>query len=258
MPVKHIASRDNAQFRSWLALAEDRQVRRARNQTVLDGAHLIEEANRAGIAPVQIILDADSGDPEPWCQRYPDVSVSVLGHTLFKRLTPVATPTGVLAVIDIPRPARLLEQACVVMIEDVQDPGNLGALIRTAAAAGVADLLLSRGCAEAWSPKTLRGGQGGHFRVALHEGIDLVEAARRHPGPVYAAALRQSTSLYSLDLSGYPAFLFGNEGAGLSAAVLAEATPFSIPMPGAIESLNVVTAAAVCLFERVRQREVAR
>lgn len=257
MPVKHIASRDNPQFRSWLALADDRQARRTRNQALLDGAHLIAEATRAGIRPVQLILDADQGDPEPWCQRHPDVPVSVLAPALFKRLAPVATPTGVLAVIDIPRPTQAPEQACVVMVEDVQDPGNLGALIRTAAAAGVAALLLSRGCAEAWSPKTLRGGQGGHFRVDLHEGVDLVEAARRHAGPVYAAALRQPTTLYALDLSGHPAFLFGNEGAGLSAALMAEATPFSIPMPGAVESLNVATAAAVCLFERVRQRGAA-
>lgn len=258
MPVKHITSRDNAQYRSWLALAEARQARRTRNQTLLDGAHLIVEATRAGITPVQLIVDAEAGDPESWRQRYPGVPVSVLGHDLFKRLAPVATPTGVLALIDIPRPLHVPEPACVVMIEDVQDPGNLGALIRTAAAAGVEALLLSRGCAEAWSPKTLRGGQGGHFQVVLHEGVDLVEAVRRHAGPVYAAALGQSASLYDLDLSGHPAFLFGNEGAGLSAAVLAAATPFSIPMPGTVESLNVATAAAVCLFERVRQREAGR
>jgi len=140
----------------------------------------------------------------------------------------------------------------VVLLEDIQDPGNLGALLRTAAAAGVEQAYLSTACADAWSPKALRGGQGAHFRLGVQERADLVAVARRFP--VHAAVLGARESLFDLDLRGTAGFAFGNEGAGLSEALRACTRPFSIPMSGQVESLNVAAAAAVCLFERVRQR----
>jgi TrmH family RNA methyltransferase len=89
--------------------------------------------------------------------------------------------------------------------------------------------------------------------LAIHEGEDLIRVAKAFHGSVYAAALRNDRKLYQLDLAAPVAFAFGNEGAGLSQALLAETTPFTIPMSGAVESLNVAAAAAICLFERVRQ-----
>jgi TrmH family RNA methyltransferase len=156
-------------------------------------------------------------------------------------------------VIDIPAGRLAGQSNFVLLLEDIQEPGNLGALLRTAAAAGVEVVYLSKGCTEAWSPKTLRGGQGGHFRLEIVEGSDLKQVAESFSGTVYAAALRSSRSLYDLSLTGAVAFAFGNEGAGLSAELLRSSESFSIPMPGAVESLNVAAAAAVCLFERVRQ-----
>lgn len=254
MSVKQIASKDNAFFRELLSLAEDRRSRRASGRTLLDGEHLLEEALRAGVAPRQLIVRDDDGErATAWPDRLPGVPVTLLAPGLFGRLSPVASPTGVLTVIDIPRPAQTAAAGFVMLLEDVQDPGNLGSLLRTAAAAGVEAVHLSPGCAEAWSPKALRGGQGGHFRLRIHEAADLVQVARGFPGRVYAAALRQGSSLFELDLAGPVAFAFGNEGAGLGDALLAEVEAFSIPMPGQVESLNVAAAAAVCLFERVRQ-----
>jgi TrmH family RNA methyltransferase len=113
---------------------------------------------------------------------------------------------------------------------------------------------LSQGCSDAWSPKCLRGGQGAHFQLAIHENVDLPNLALGFDGSVYAASLGGTASLFDLDLRGRVGFAFGNEGAGLSAPLCAAAQPFIIPMPGKVESLNVATAAAVCLFERVRQR----
>ncbi|MDD4881624.1 MAG: RNA methyltransferase, partial [Gallionellaceae bacterium] len=166
---------------------------------------------------------------------------------------PVSTPTGILSVIDIPKPEPARSDRFAMLLEEIQDPGNLGSLLRSAAAAGVEAVYLSKGCAEAWSPKALRGSQGGHFRLNIHEGADLTETVRMFPGRAYAAALRCGCDLYSLDLTGPSAFAFGNEGAGLSDALLRETTAFSIPMAGEVESLNVAAAAAICLFERVRQ-----
>lgn len=253
MSVKYIASRENVLFRGLLALAESRQARREKGQTLLDGEHLLEEATRAGIAPNYLIVCEGMSEVEAWLTRLPQVPVVSLTPPLFKKLTPVSTPTGILSVIDIPRPEPAPGDRFVMLLEEIQDPGNLGSLLRTAAAAGVEAVYLSRGCTEAWSPKALRGSQGGHFRLHIHEGADLTEVARAFPGAVYAAALRCGCDLYSLDLTGPSAFAFGNEGAGLSDALLRETTAFSIPMAGEVESLNVAAAAAICLFERVRQ-----
>lgn len=252
MPVKHITSRENPFFRSLLALAESGQERRAKRQTLLDGDHLLDEALATGIVPSCIVLTEASAMPEGWQERLSEVPTVQLPPALFRKLSPVATPTGLLAVIDTPQPEGAPGDF-IVLIENIQEPGNLGALLRTAAAAGADVAYLSKGCAEAWSPKALRGSQGGHFRLAIHEDADLPKVASAFQGTVYAAALRSEQNLYDLDLAGPTAFAFGNEGAGLSEALLRAAKPFSIPMPGKAESLNVAAAAAVCMFERVRQ-----
>jgi RNA methyltransferase, TrmH family len=189
-----------------------------------------------------------------WCNRLPNALPCVLPNALFKTLTPVETPSGILALIEIPQPDAVLQGDCMVLLENIQDPGNLGALLRVAAAAGADSVHLSHGCSEAWSPKCLRGGQGAHFQLAIHEQVDLPELVQSFAAPVYAASLGASVPLYDLDLSGRVGFAFGNEGVGLSPQLCAAAQPFIIPMPGSVESLNVATAAAVCLFERVRQR----
>jgi RNA methyltransferase, TrmH family len=143
--------------------------------------------------------------------------------------------------------------ACVVL-EDVQDPGNLGSILRSAAAAGVRDVLLTPACAQAWSPRVLRAGMGAHFALRLYEQCDIAAFASRYRGRVLAAVRDGAGPVFGTDLRGDVALMFGNEGAGLSAGLLALASArVSIPMPGACESLNVAAAAAVCLFERVRQ-----
>lgn len=252
MPVKLITSRENPFFRSLLALAESRQERRAKRQTLLDGDHLLDEAMASGILPSCIVLTVESVLPEAWQDRLSEVPTVQVPPTLFRKLSPVATPTGLLAVIDTPQPVGPAGNF-IVLIENIQEPGNLGALLRTAAAAGADAAYLSKGCAEAWSPKALRGSQGGHFRLAIYEDADLPQVASAFQGTVYAASLRSEQSLYDLNLVGPTAFAFGNEGAGLSETLVRAAKPFSIPMPGKAESLNVAAAAAVCMFERVRQ-----
>ena len=143
--------------------------------------------------------------------------------------------------------------ACI-MLEDLQDPGNLGSILRSAAAAGVRHVLLSRNAVHAWSPRVLRAGMGAHFLLHIHEQVDLNAAARAFKGTVIATTGNAPRSLYDVDLRGKVALMFGNEGGGLTPALKAAATmEVSIPMPGKTESLNVAAAAAVCLFERVRQ-----
>jgi TrmH family RNA methyltransferase len=258
MPLKHITSRDNPVYRGLLELAESRQARRDQGLTLVDGNHLLEEALLAGITPRRLVFVEGHPELGLWGDRLPEVPLVSLPMALFRKLSPVTTPSGLLAVIGIPRGIPRPEPQFGMLLEAVQDPGNLGALLRSGAAAGVDAVHLSTGCAEAWSPKTLRGGQGAQFHLDVHERSDLESVARDFPGQVYAALPAAGRSLYSLTLTGPTAFVFGNEGAGLGEAVLRHAEAFSIPMPGHAESLNVAAAAAVCLFERVRQLAVAR
>lgn len=254
MSMKQITSRDNPTYRELLGLATNRRDRRQRRQTVLDGEHLLEAALQADCMPRILAFAAHfpASRARYWQERLPQVPAVSLASNLFAALSPVETPAGVLAVIGIPDPASGGE-GVFLLLDEIQDPGNLGAILRVTAAAGGQRVFLSRGCAEAWSPKCLRGGQGAQFRLSIQEKCDLPAVARDHGGPVYAGLLGAGKSLYDLDLRGNVGFAFGNEGSGLSQPLLAACASFSIPMPGQVESLNVATAAAICLFERVRQ-----
>lgn len=258
MSLKRITSRDNPAYRQLLALARNSRDRRRQRQTLLDGEHLLESALQAGLMPRLLVFGehCQAACREPWLARLATVPAVSLPGSLFSPLSPVESPGGLMAVVDIPAPAPGAEDA-LLLLEDIQDPGNLGAILRVAAAAGGWRVCLSKGCAEAWSPKCLRGGQGAQFQLSLQEGAELPAVALAFDGPVYAGMPGAGHRLFDLDLKGRVGFAFGNEGAGLSQQLLAACQAFSIPMPGRIESLNVATAAAVCLFERVRQLGVA-
>lgn len=252
--MKQITSRDNPTFRELLGLANNRRDRRQRRQTVLDGEHLLEAALQADCMP-RILAFAEhfpASRASHWQERLPQAPAVSLASNLFAALSPVETSAGLLAVIDIPDAAPDGE-GVFLLLDEIQDPGNLGAILRVMAAAGGQRVFLSKGCAEAWSPKCLRGGQGAQFQLSIQEGCDLPALAKEFTGPVYAGLLGAGKSLYDLDLSGEVGFAFGNEGSGLSLPLQAACVAFSIPMPGQVESLNVATAAAICLFERVRQ-----
>ncbi len=144
------------------------------------------------------------------------------------------------------------------MLEDIQDPGNLGSILRSAAAAGMQHVFLSAHSVHAWSPRVLRAGMGAHFMLRIYEQCDLPALARGFKGKVIATSQRAKNSVFDADVAGNVAFVFGNEGAGMSAALAAAAHEVvAIPMPGNVESLNIAAAAAVCLFERVRQQHAA-
>ena len=138
------------------------------------------------------------------------------------------------------------------------DPSDRGTLLRTAAAAGIGQALLSPGCAAAWSPKVLRAGQGAHFALAIHEECDLLGFMAGFEGTTAVTCLEGATSLYAAKLDGPIAWVFGAEGQGVRTELIeAAGLRVKIPMPGAVESLNVAAAAAVCLFEMVRRRVMA-
>lgn len=256
MPAKHITSRDNSFFKSLRKLAESSRERRKSGKTLLDGEHLIAAYVATGRLPEVLILSG-GGEKTPATRellaQLSDVPVTEFSPALFSEISPVKTPSGILALVSIPSTQQAGQEFCV-LLEDVQDPGNLGAILRSAAAAGVQTVYLSRQCADAWSPKVLRAGMGAHFVLSIQEDADLPQVAQRLPGILVAASLDAKQSLFDVSLTGPVAFAIGNEGVGLSTelAQLAQ-QKIRIPMPGAMESLNAAAAAAICFFERVRQ-----
>jgi TrmH family RNA methyltransferase len=257
--VKRVTSRANPLFRGWRRLATSRGERREQGLTLIDGVHLLEAYLQRGRTPREVIVSEDAPDQRAIARLLARLPVSpvIVSDRLFKDLTELTTPTGILAVIEIPTPRVETHAECALLLEDIQDPGNLGSILRTAAAAAVGAAWLSKGCADAWSPRVLRGGMGAHFSLPIHERKDLVNTALRRTGRTVALSADAPCSLYELDLTGTIAFAFGNEATGLSPALREVASDHAaIPMGGDVESLNVGAAAAVCLFERNRQRSL--
>ena len=254
--MKLIQSRDNPFFKSLKRLAESGRERRKTGQTLLDGLHLVE-AYEAAFGPVETLIVAEAAQVSGEIARFVESRQAViLADALMRDLGLVDTPSGLLALVKTPRANATVNRGKdAILLDGVQDPGNVGTLLRTAAAAGIGQALLSPGCAAAWSPKVLRAGQGAHFALSIHEDVDLAGFMADYEGTTAVTCLDGATSLYAAQLDGAVAWVFGAEGLGVSPDLIAAARlRVKIPMPGAVESLNVAAAAAVCLFEMVRRR----
>ena len=276
--MKSIQSRDNPFYKELAKLSGSARQRNKSGQTLLDGAHLLAAYLDSDNQPQHILLNSAAlRDDEitGLLQRVKDIPVTQLEDKLFAGLSELKTPTGILSLIDIPEPPQggcrgvpradgstlsqsdmsIAQSRFALLLEEIQDPGNLGSMLRSAAAAGCDAVFLSPGCADAWSPKVLRAAMGGHFSLCIHEQQDLPGVAKAFSGQLLAASLHARHSLYDCDLRGNVAFMVGNEGAGLSDDLLRLATQkITIPMCNKVESLNAAAATAICLFEAVRQR----
>lgn len=254
--MKLIQSRDNPFYKGLKRLAESGRERRKTGRTLLDGVHLVDAYEKA-YGPVESLIVAESALAGGEIAAYAEGRESViLADALMRDIGLVDTPSGLLAVARMPAaPVAVDLEKDAILLDGVQDPGNVGTLLRTAAAAGVKQALLGPGCAAAWSPKVLRAGQGAHFALAIHEDVDLAAFMTDYRGTTAVTCLDGAISLYQADWKGTVAWVFGAEGQGVRRELIALATlKIRIPMPGAIESLNVGAAAAICLFEMVRRR----
>ncbi len=257
--MKTITSAENPRFRALLKLAQSARERRTSGLSLLDGVHLVAAYRDHIGKPAEMVLSQDGlENPEvaALLSGMPDVDAVLFTDALFRQLSSVATPTGIIGVVPTPRleqPVKL--SGASVWLEDIQDPGNVGSILRSAAAAGIATVCLSRHSVHAWSPRVLRAGMGAHFALRIIEGADLLQLAEGYSGRIYATSVSGGTPVFEADLKGDVALLFGNEGGGLTTALAGCANQtVHIPMPGKTESLNVGAAAAICLFERVRQQ----
>ncbi|AVH14595.1 TrmH family RNA methyltransferase [Acinetobacter indicus] len=257
MPTLFLESKDNPKIKHLRGLIEQNSYRKKQGQTVLEGSHLCLawlEQNRK----INAIFTTENALKHPDLNDILDQyqgTVFVIGESLYKDLSTLGTTLACLAIVDLPSSSQALDyQADTLILENVQDPGNVGTLLRSAAAAGIQQIVCTKGSASLWSPRVLRAGMGAHFSLQTFENIQLEEILEQFKIPVYVTSSHRSTSLYAKDLSQPCIWILGNEGQGVSDYALAHAEAVTIPQPGGQESLNVAIAGSVCFFEMVRQR----
>ena len=268
-----ISSRDNPLFKELRALqatgSKGQKARLSSGRVLLEGIHIVQAWVSDPALAVLITSDVGIANHEIDTlvrQHYaacPDTRVIHLDAGLWGELSELANApqsAGLLSLSESVTPTTPTNQDAltgdVLVLDRIQDAGNVGAMLRTAAAAGVVDVVAISGCAHLWSSKVLRAGMGAHRTLRLHEGWSTEQAIERITAPLFLASAHGETSLYALDqkLRQPVAWVFGSEGQGISHGFLMHGKAISIPMHSEVESLNVATAAAVCLFETVRVR----
>ena len=244
-----LRSRDNPQVKRWARLIRETGFRRAEGRVVVEGPHLIASLLAQGIKPSALLATQEALETDEIASlaRQSGLTPVVLSASVFRTIADAQTPPGVAAEIAMPAIRR---DGFRVFLEGVQDAGNVGAIVRSAAAFGAGAVILDRACADPWSPKVLRAGMGGHFAIQITQVDELDSAISSFAGRLVCAVPRGGTKLREADLSGRVGWLFGSEGAGVSPALQQRAAlKVTIPTKPETESLNVAAAAAICLYE---------
>lgn len=262
MPHAHIESTANARVKEWAGLLEKKH-RDRQSKFIVEGIHLVQEALRSDADVECIVYDAGLGVPTELTEdaRRSGHEWIAVTAAIVAKCTEARTPQPVFAVVrksaakltDILR----TENSLVAVLDGVQDPGNVGTIIRAADAAGAAGVIVGRGCADIYNPKTVRSTMGSLFHLPIVEGelTELLPQAREASAKIVSTSLQADRNCYEADYRGMTWFVFGSEGSGVSPEVEAFVDEaIIIPMPGRAESLNVAMAASVLLFEAVRQR----
>ena len=264
LPRLEIRSPSSERFRRLLALSRSSREREAQGLAIIEGEHLLQAWRDAGgaMAPEAVIPRRSSNRETilALCAHAAHQTL-VLDDALFDRLSQVANGPGPLATIRIPQaslPEALDQDA--VYLDGIQDPGNAGTLLRSAAAFGVRLIMSSPDSVSLWSPKVVRAGMGAHFALQICESIPVsVLISVRGAARWTAAAPRSPQSIDAADLRGPRLWIFGAEGKGLSAELSAVNVidRLEIRHQVGIESLNVGVAASICLYEQFTQRQAA-
>jgi TrmH family RNA methyltransferase len=267
--MERITSRQNPIVKRFRQLSHAHGAGRDA-EVLLDGAHLVREALAAGVT----VEMAAFADPQLRAGETAEIAADVARHggrvlsvsdQVLAAMSPVQHPSGVVAIGRAPvsRPDAVFAQApqLIAVLAGIQDPGNVGAIVRAAAASGATGVVAVDGTANPFGWKALRGAMGGTFRLPVASRaslLDVVAAARERGVRLVAAVPRDGTPLSRADLRSPVALLLGGEGAGMTDAMLAAADEaITIPMRPPIESLNVAVAAALLFYEASRQRATA-
>lgn len=214
----------------------------------MEGPHLVGALLDYGLTPLALLATEPGLANREIASLVGKLSPVVLSESVFRSVVDAENPPGIAAEIEAPAASGEIA-APAVFLEGVQDPANVGAILRSAAAFGVASAVLDRACADPWSPKALRAGAGGHFAVQIHQTSALEKELSRFDGRILCAVPRGGVMLCDANLSGPIGWLFGAEGAGVSPGPRSQAAlEVTIPMAPGAESINVAASAAICFY----------
>lgn len=248
VPVTHISSRDNPLIKSLRKLSGSTTAYRKQGQVWLEGDHLCRAALVRGLKPVLAVFSESY-----WSQartELTEVAIKniVISDALLPEISGLESPAPIGFVLQLPAESALLPGVATIILDRVQDAGNVGSMLRSAAAFGFSQVLALKGTAALWSPKVLRAGMGAHFGLRLIEGLDVADLDALTV-PIVVTSSHQGAFLHQQDLPMPCAWAMGHEGQGVRDELMdAAAMRVRIDQPGGEESLNVAAAAAICLY----------
>ena len=243
-----IRSHQNAMVKNYQKLQTSKGRKKA-EAYMIEGEHLVEEAIQSNILIQRLVVSEDTIHLyEKWTESYPTMIVS---KEVFEKLSMTQTNQGILAIVPLEKkPLVEVPQGRYLLADAVQDPGNLGTIIRTADAFNFDCIILGKGTTSLYGQKVIRSTQGSNFHIDCFDNIDLVELIdEMHEFNIFATSLKADKYIEQLDnITGKVAVVFGNEGAGVSEEILSKVNNlFKISMPGRAESLNVSIAAGIVM-----------
>lgn len=254
-----ITSLTNNKIKQIMKLVSSRANRYELGLAVIYGSHLVEEALRYELLDMVFINQKKIDSYKELVQKIDVNNVYLVNDAVLAKIDIADTATDVIGIIRIKFGVMhnlIYEDDCIIL-DNIQDPGNLGTILRSCTACGIKNVLLSRSCVDPYNLKVLRASQGIQFKLNVVSEVDIIKFIDNYKYEVIAAMPDAVNSIYKHDLSRPCAWLFGNEGIGISRALSAKAScHLAIPMKDASESLNVAMAATVCLFEMLRQRSL--
>lgn len=249
--MKRIESTQNALVKHWKKLVTLRKEREKTGEFIIEGFHLVEEALKHKEQILQIIVRDGVDMPLLW--PIDDVQIVHVNEAVAKEIAETERSQGIFAHCKI-KEYPLDQQTAwrkLLLIDAVQDPGNIGTMIRTADAAGIDAVILGKGCADAYNPKVIRSAQGSHFHIPVVRGEleDWIEDLQDENIKVYGTALEEAISFREIERTDAFALIVGNEGSGISPQLLAKTDQnIIIPIQGGAESLNVAVATGILLY----------
>jgi len=256
--VRQVTSRHNDLFKDLRKLLAEPTAYRKLGRVWLEGDHLCRALLARGRVPARAVV-TESGWATPALEALARSAPEVvcIPDALMRELSGLESPAPIGFLIDADMGVVAQPGRDTVVLDRLQDPGNVGSILRTASAMGFAQVIALKGSVALWSPKVLRAGMGAHFALALAEGAAIEDVAALGL-PVVGTHLRDAQWLHETTLPRPLAWVFGHEGQGMSEAVTAACTlRVRIAQPGGEESLNVAAAAAMCLYESARARLTA-
>lgn len=260
-----ITSISNEKIRHVAALQKKARLREEESLLVAEGSRLFLEAPEYLIKEVYVTEDFLKNTEDKTREKLAETGYEEVSEQVFAKMADTRSPQGILAVLSQQSyglKELLAGRPLLLLLENIQDPGNLGTIFRTAEGAGATGVILSSGCADPYQPKVVRSAMGSLFRVPFYRSGDLcreIEFLKSEKIKVYAAYLECSECYDAVSYLEGCAFLIGNEGNGLmSDTAMAADERIRIPMEGKLESLNAGVSAALLLYEAARQRRGQR